>query len=80
MQGFPAEFPILYTENGTTTGITVPYDGIAGYVGNMAQQKGITKIKIYGNSAYVNETVDNIKEFAMQEYANNNLEIEVISE
>ena len=79
MHGFPAEFPILFTNGEETTGTTVPYDGVPGYVSTMANTHGVKQIKIYGNSQYAAETIDNIKEFAAKEYNNNDLEIEVIS-
>lgn len=79
MHGFPAEFPVLFTNGEETTGTTVSYDGIPGYVSSIANANNIKKIKIYGNSQYAAETIDNIKEFAATQYNNNDLEIEVIS-
>ena len=79
MQGYPSKFPVLYTENGETTCDAVPYDGIAGYVTTMASAHRITQVKIYGNNNYASAMADDIKNLAMTEYSDSDLEIEVIS-
>lgn len=80
MSGSTAAFPVLYTCDGTTTGLSIEYDDLAEYVNMLAKNQGVTQVKIVGNRTYVEPTVDDIRAIAAQEYSNNNLEIEVIEQ
>ena len=81
MYGFPAQYPVIFTdENGTNTGKSVPMELLAGYVSAAAQEKHINQIKICGNRERGDALAEDIMLIARTDYANNNLEIEVVAE
>jgi len=53
---------------------------LAGYVSAAAQEKHINQIKICGNRERGDALAEDIMLIARTDYANNNLEIEVVAE
>ena len=81
MYGFPAQYPVIFTdEDGTNTGKSVPMELLAGYVAAAASEKHINQVKICGNRERGNALAEDILFINRTDYANNNLEIEVVVE
>lgn len=81
MYGFPAQYPVIFTdEDGTNTGKSVPIELLAGYVAAAASEKQIHQVKICGNHERGNALAEDILFINRTDYANNNLEIEVVAE
>ncbi len=81
MYGFPAQYPVIFTdEDGTNTGKSVPMELLAGYVAAAASEKHINQVKICGNRERGNALAEDILFINRTDYANNNLEIEVVAE
>lgn len=81
MYGFPAQYPVIFTdEDGTSTGKSVPMELLAGYVAAAASEKHINQVKICGNRERGNALAEDILFINRTDYANNNLEIEVVVE
>lgn len=81
MYGFPAQYPVIFTdEDGTNTGKSVPIELLAGYVAAAASEKHINQVKICGNRERGNALAEDILFINRTDYANNNLEIEVVAE
>lgn len=81
MYGFPAQYPVIFTdEDGTNTGKSVPIELLAGYVAAAASEKHINQVKICGNRERGNALAEDILFINRTDYANNNLEIEVVTE
>ncbi len=81
MYGFPAQYPVIFTdEDGTNTGKSVPMELLAGYVAAAASEKHINQVKICGNRERGNALAEDILFINRTDYANNNLEIEVVTE
>ena len=81
MYGFPAQYPVIFTdEDGTNTGKSVPMELLAGYVAAAANEKQIHQVKICGNRERGDALAENILFINRTDYANNNLEIEVVTE
>ena len=81
MYGFPAQYPVIFTdEDGTNTGKSVPMELLAGYVTAAANEKHIKQVKICGNRERGNALMEDILFINRTDYANNNLEIEVVAE
>ena len=79
LQGSPAAYPVI-VNNGTDTifGKSLPYDQLAGYVTAAADEYGINQIKICSSLQYAEGLIEDIKLITQTQYANNNLEIEVV--
>lgn len=81
MYGFPAQYPVIFTdEDGTNTGKSVSIELLAGYVAAAASKKQINQVKICGNRERGNALAEDILFINRTDYANNNLEIEVVAE
>lgn len=81
MYGFPAQYPVIVTdEDGTNTGKSVPMELLAGYVAAAANEKHINQVKICGNRERGDALAEDILFINRTDYANNNLEIEVVAE
>ena len=81
MYGFPAQYPVIFTdEDGTNTGKSVPMELLAGYVAAAANEKHINQVKICGNRERGDALAEDILFINQTDYANNNLEIEVVAE
>ena len=81
MYGFPAQYPVIFTdEDGTNTGKSVPIELLAGYVAAAASEKHINQVKICGNRERGDALAEDILFINRTDYANNNLEIEVVTE
>lgn len=81
MYGFPAQYPVILTdEDGTNTGKSVPMELLAGYVAAAANEKHINQVKICGNRERGDALAEDILFINRTDYANNNLEIEVVAE
>lgn len=81
MYGFPAQYPVIFTdEDGTNMGKSVPMELLAGYVAAAASEKQINQVKICGNRERGNALAEDILFINRTDYANNNLEIEVVAE
>ena len=81
MYGFPAQYPVIFTdEDGTNTGKSVPMELLAGYVAAAANEKHINQVKICGNRERGDALAEDILFINRTDYANNNLEIEVVAE
>lgn len=81
MYGFPAQYPVIITdESGTNTGKSVPMELLAGYVAAAANEKHINQVKICGNRERGDALAEDILFINRTDYANNNLEIEVVTE
>ena len=70
----------MITDDTGTTGKSVSYPEISGYVSALADEYNINKIKIYGSDVYAEGVIENLLYISRTQYANNNLEIEVIKE
>ena len=81
MYGFPAQYPVIFTdEDGTNTGKSMPMELLAGYVAAAASEKQIHQVKICGNRERGDALAEDILFINRTDYANNNLEIEVVAE
>ena len=81
MYGFPAQYPVIFTdEDGTNTGKSVPMELLAGSVAAAANEKHINQVKICGNRERGDALAEDILFINRTDYANNNLEIEVVTE